>query len=160
MHTNVDDEFDIPEVTDFSGFRPSPHRRRQGEPREIIVDGATGYSLRLIPSNKVVGRFASTTEAWPAVIAELERGIPARCLVLDCHLEEGRRGRVGSGRLLALAAMSTLPPGSIVRGEPVGDVLQSRSPKGKNRHPAAAGTIVARPGRLRPPVVTTGSSPG
>jgi hypothetical protein len=160
MHTNVDDEFDIPEVTDFSGFRPSPHRRRQGEPREIIVDGATGYSLRLIPSNKVVGRFASTTEAWPAVIAELERGIPARCLVLDCHLEEGRRGRVGSGRLLALAAMSTLPPGSTVRGEPVSDVVERSSRNGRTRQTGAAFTVVTRPSRRRSPVVTAGASRG
>jgi hypothetical protein len=29
----------------------------------IVIDGAVGYSLRLAPSNKILGRFASTREA-------------------------------------------------------------------------------------------------
>jgi hypothetical protein len=70
--------------------------------------GAVGYSLRLIPSNKIVGRFVTTREAWPAVLTEVERGIPAKCLVLDWHWANGRRGRVSSGRLLVSTARSGL----------------------------------------------------
>ena len=70
----------------------------------INVDGAVEYSLRITPSNKVVGRFATTRDAWPAVLAELDRGIPARLLVLDWHDAVGRSGPVGSGRLLAIVA--------------------------------------------------------
>ena len=32
-----------------------------------MIDGADGYSLRLIPSDKILGRFATTHEAWRAV---------------------------------------------------------------------------------------------
>ena len=72
----------------------------------IAVDGAVGYSLRLTPSNKILGRFTSTREAWPAVLAEVERGTPAKCLVLDWHWANGRTGRVSSGRSLVLTARS------------------------------------------------------
>src|SRR5665811_1996611 len=85
MNTHGDDDVEIPEVTDFSSFQRGRYGCKPGEPLEIRVDGAIGYSLRLIPSNKVVGRFVSTLEAWPAIEAEAERGIPASCLVLDSH---------------------------------------------------------------------------
>ncbi len=104
---DVDDDFEIPEITDWSGFtRASGPRSPDGF--GIVIDGAVGYSLRLIPSNKVVGRFSSTLEAWPAVLAEIERGIPAKCLVLDWHGAHGEVGQVGSGRLLASVARSGL----------------------------------------------------
>jgi hypothetical protein len=74
----------------------------------IVIDGAIEYSLRLIPSNKIMGRFASTREAWPAVLAAVERGMPAKCLVLDWHWANGRHGRVASGRMLVLTARSGL----------------------------------------------------
>ena len=107
MHTN-DDDADLEQVEfDFSRARlvnrpPSP------EGFGIVIDGAVGYSLRLIPSNKILGRFVSTREAWPAVLAEVERGIPAKCLILDWHWANGRRGRVSSGRLLVSTARSGL----------------------------------------------------
>ncbi len=85
MNTHGDDDVEIPEVTDFSGFQRGRYARKPGEPLEIRVDGAIEYSLRLIPSNKVVGRFASTLDTWPAIVAEVERGIPPNCLVLDWH---------------------------------------------------------------------------
>jgi len=110
MNTHGDDDVEIPEVTDFSGFQPGRYGRKPGEPLEIRVDGAIGYSLRLIPSNKVVGRFASTLEAWPAIVAEAERGIPASCLVLDWHGANGEHGRVGSGRVLVFTARSAVRP--------------------------------------------------
>jgi hypothetical protein len=112
-----DDDFEIPEITDFTGWEIGRYARKPGEGLDIQIDGAVEYSLRLIPSNKVVGRFSSTFEAWPAVLAELERGIPARLLVLDWHGANGTRGRVGSGRLLASVARSGI--GTLDVEEPV-----------------------------------------
>jgi hypothetical protein len=104
------DDLDIPEITDFLGFRPGRYARELGEPLEIRIDGAIGYSLRLIPSNKVVARFSSTLQAWPAVAEQIERGVPARCLVLDWHGADGSRGQVSSGRALASTAASIVGP--------------------------------------------------
>jgi hypothetical protein len=100
MHT-LDDDFEIPETTDFTGWEVGRYARKPGEGYDLRVIGAVGYSLRLLPSNKILGRFDSTFEAWPAVLAELDRGIPARLLILDWHAADGERGRVYSGRLLA-----------------------------------------------------------
>ena len=103
MHTYDDDpdlervEFDFSRATRAKG-------PRFPECFEIRIDDATGYSLRLIPSNKVLARFTSTRDAWPMVLAEIERGIPARCLVLDAHFADGERERVGSGRILEATA--------------------------------------------------------
>ncbi len=89
MRTKLDpdDEFFIPEI-DFSKVELVPNRRarRPGEKTEICIDGAVGYSLRLIPSNKVLARFDSTLEAWPAIIATVEGGRSPRTLSLDCEL--------------------------------------------------------------------------
>ena len=112
-----DDDFEIPEITDFTGWEIGRYARKPGEGLDIQIDGAVEYSLRLIPSNKVVGRFPSTFEAWPAVLAELDRGIPARLLVLDWHGANGTRGRVGSGRLLGSVARSGI--GTLGVDEPV-----------------------------------------
>ena len=105
MHTNDADVGTSPEY-DFGSGQLGRYARRPGEGLDISVDGAVGYSLRLIPSNKVVARFASTSDAWPAILVEVERGIPARCLVLDWHGASGERGQVGSGRLLVSVARS------------------------------------------------------
>ena len=107
MPTYDDDDLDIPEIVDFTGFR------RATGPRfpngfEIKIDDAIGYQLRLIPSNKIVGRFASTRDAWPVVQSELARGIPARCLVLDALFADGDRYRVTSGRILEVTARDGL----------------------------------------------------
>lgn len=107
MHTN-DDDTDLERVEfDFSRAR-LVNRPRSPEGFGIVIDGAVGYSLRVIPSNKILGRFASTREAWPAVLAAVERGMPAKCLVLDWHWANGRRGRVSSGRQLFSTARSGL----------------------------------------------------
>ena len=108
MHTNDDDDADLERVEfDFSRAR-LVNRARAPEGFGIVIDGAVGYSLRLVPSNKILGRFVSTREAWPAVLAAVERGLPPRCLVLDWHRANGRRGRVSSGRLLVSTARSGL----------------------------------------------------
>lgn len=57
--------------------------REPGEKVEIFIDGAVGYQLRLIPSNKVLARFASTLEAWPVIIAAVNSGRSPRTLSLD-----------------------------------------------------------------------------
>jgi hypothetical protein len=105
---DVDDDLEIPEITDWAGFERGRYARKPGETSQIFIDGAVGYSVRLIPSDKVVGRFSSTLEAWPAILAEVERGIPPKCLVLDWHGAHGERGRVSSGRLLVSIARSSL----------------------------------------------------
>jgi hypothetical protein len=93
-----DDEFFIPEI-DFSTaeWRPSPFLRKPGEKTEICIDGATGYSLRLIPSNKVLARFESTLDAWPVIIAAVEGGRSPRTLSLDWNKADGRRGSISAG---------------------------------------------------------------
>ena len=109
MNTKTDDaDLEIPEITDFSGFGPSRYGLKPGELVEIRIDGAVGYRLRLVPSGKIVGRFPSTLDAWPAVLREVERGIPARCLILDWCAADGRTGRVSSGRSLEYMARTGL----------------------------------------------------
>ena len=102
----ADADLHIPEVADLTGAEVGRYARKPREGLDIAIDGAVEYSLRIIPSNKVVGRFRTTFEAWPAVLAELERGIPSRLLCLDWHGPSGERGPVGSGRLLAHVARS------------------------------------------------------
>ena len=74
----------------------------------IVIDGAIGYSLRLIPSNKILGQFASTHYAWPAVIAAVEAGRSPRTLVLDWHGACGSHGPMASGATLEYLARSGL----------------------------------------------------
>lgn len=109
MHTHHADPSAKPVEFDFSrATRAKGPRFPEGF--EIRLDDATGYSLRLIPSNKVVGRFTSTRDAWPVVVAEIERGVPARCLVLDAHFADGEREQVGSGRILEATARAGIGP--------------------------------------------------
>ena len=55
------------------GARPRSAAANPGEKTEICLDGAIEYQLRLIPSNKLLGRFFSTLDAWPAIIADRGR---------------------------------------------------------------------------------------
>ncbi len=68
---------------DWSKTLPPRRIRKPGEKVEIFIDGAVGYQLRLIPSNKVLARFKSTLEAWPVIIAAVEGGRSPRTLSLD-----------------------------------------------------------------------------
>jgi hypothetical protein len=74
----------------------------------VVIDGAVGYSLRLTPSNKILGRFASTPEAWSAVIAAIDAGRAPRTLVLDWRGADGSHGPVSSGITLEYLARSGL----------------------------------------------------
>jgi hypothetical protein len=81
--------------------RPNRYARKPGARTEILVDGAVGYSLRLIPSGKILGRYSSTLEAWAAIIAAVESGRSPRTLALDWHSADGRRGILSAGPRLA-----------------------------------------------------------
>ena len=123
MNTPVnDDDLEIPEI-DFTGPRlPNRYARAPGEKTEICIDGAIGYSLRLIPSNKILARFASTLEAWPAIIATVEGGRSPRTLSLDWNGKDGTGGSISAGpRLERWARLNN--------GEP------RRYPRRAPRHP-------------------------
>ena len=100
MLTNVDDEdLAIPEVTwiDWSTAEIGRYSRRPGEKTEVCIDGAVEYVLRLIPSNKVLARFASTLDAWPAIVAAVEAGRSPRTLSLDWKGVDGSGGSISAG---------------------------------------------------------------
>lgn len=103
MRTKLDpdDEFFIPEI-DFSQveFVPNPRVRKPGERTEICLDGAIEYQLRLIPSTKVIGRFASTLDAWPEIIAAIESGRSPRTLSFDAIGAAGQRWHMAAGPFL------------------------------------------------------------
>ncbi|MGZ8438701.1 MAG: hypothetical protein ACXWXR_09190 [Candidatus Limnocylindrales bacterium] len=99
MRTPIDDDdLDIPEI-DLSTveWRPNPFAKRPGEKTEIFIDGAVAYQLRLIPSNKVLGRFRSTLEAWPAIIAVTDGGRSPRTLSLDWVGADGAFETISAG---------------------------------------------------------------
>ena len=91
-----------------AGIEVGRHVRLPRDEFGIVIDGAVAYSLRLIPSNKILGRFASTHDAWPAVITAVEAGRTPRMLVLDWHRADGSRGPVASGVTLEYLARSGL----------------------------------------------------
>jgi hypothetical protein len=93
----LDPDLEIPEFDFSKGTRPSRFRRKPGEKTEICIDGAVGYSLRLIPSNKILARFDSTLEAWPAIIATVEAGRSPRTLSLDWNKADGTSGSISAG---------------------------------------------------------------
>ena len=108
MRTPIDDpDLEIPEVESFEGWIPNPYAKKPGEKTEIRIDGAVGYQLRLIPSNKVLGTFTSTLEAWPAIIAVIEQGRSPRTLSLDWIDASGCARSFSAGpRLEASARLS------------------------------------------------------
>ena len=107
MHTRINAP-SAPHKRTRGGVEPGRRPERPIEEFGIVIDGAVGYSLRLIPSNKILDRFPSTHEAWPAVIAAIEAGRSPRMLVLDWHGADGSHGRVSSGITLEYLARSGL----------------------------------------------------
>jgi hypothetical protein len=91
-----------------SGFEIGPFARLAADGFDIQIDGAVGYSLRLIPSNKVLGRFNSTREAWRAIVLALDSGRSPRTLVLDWHGRDGSRHAMKGGSTLAYLARAGL----------------------------------------------------
>jgi hypothetical protein len=104
MRTKIDpdDEFFIPDVSgiDWSKAEVGRYLPKPGEKTEVCVDGAVGYQLRLIPSNKILARFATTLEAWPVIIRTIEGGRSPRTLSLDWKLGDGRTGSISAGPML------------------------------------------------------------
>ena len=98
MNTPADDtDLEIPEFDFSNGTRPNRFAKAPGEKTEICIDGAVEYSLRLIPSNKILARFESTLEAWPVIIATVEGGRSPRTLSLDWNGADGRSGSISAG---------------------------------------------------------------
>jgi hypothetical protein len=93
----LDPDLGIPEFDFSRGTRPNRFATAPGEQTEIRIDGAVGYSLRLIPSNKILARFHSTLEAWPVIIATVEGGRSPRTLSLDWNGADGRSGSISAG---------------------------------------------------------------
>ena len=129
MRIPIDDpDLEIPEI-DFSRVELLPNRfaRKPGEKTEICIDGAIGYSLRLIPSNKILARFRSTLEAWPVIIRTIEDGRSPRTLSLDWNGEDGAGGSISAGpRLEGFARVNN--------GEP--DPYPRRAPRNSGRRVA------------------------
>lgn len=110
MSTNSDDAPDLSGL-DWSKAEVGRYARAPGEKTEICIDGAVGYRLRLIPSNRILARFTSTLEAWPAIIAAVEGGRSPRTLVLDWVDASGRSGKVSAGPfLLSFARLNNGEP--------------------------------------------------
>ena len=106
MNSNGDRRPDLSKV-DWSKAEIGRYARKPGEKTEICIDGAVGYRLRLIPSNRILAQFTSTLEAWPAIIGAVEGGRSPRTLVLDWVDASGRSGRVSAGpRLLSFARLN------------------------------------------------------
>jgi hypothetical protein len=125
MNTLVDDDdLEIPEIDLAGPWLPNRFAKAPGEKTEIRIDGAVGYSLRLIPSNKILARFASTLEAWPAIIETVERGRSPRTLSLDWNGADGKGGSISAGPRLERWAR---------RNNGEADVHQDGSPRG-GRH--------------------------
>jgi len=107
-----DDDLEIPELTseEIAQMVPGP-RRPPGVRGQIRIDGAVAYSVRVIPSNKVLGRFASTLDAWDLIEDEVDAGRHPKTLVLDWHMPDGETGKLSAGSMLvALARMSNGAP--------------------------------------------------
>jgi hypothetical protein len=92
-----DDERPDTSQLDWSKAEVGRYARKPGEKTEVFIDGAVGYQLRLIPSNKVLARFESTLEAWPVIIATIEGGRSPRTLALDALHIDGSAGLVSAG---------------------------------------------------------------
>lgn len=117
MSTNSDNRPDAAGL-DWSSAEIGRYALKPGERSEVRVDGAIGYSLRLIPSNKVLARFTSTLEAWPEIIAQVEAGRSPRTLALDWHDVAGRTGLVGAGVVLVGSARISNGEPQPSRGRP------------------------------------------
>ena len=159
MRTKIepDDELYIPDVSglDWSKAIIGRRARKPGEKTEIGIDGAVTYQLRLIPSNKVLGRFASTLDAWPAIIATVEAGRSPRTLSLDWVGADGVTASISAGpRLLSWARynngepnpyadLAALHPRRVAETAGASSCLPARPPAGVTRAPRA----VANPSR-------------
>jgi hypothetical protein len=112
MRTLADhSDLEIPEFDFSKPTLPNPFAPQPGEKTEIRLDGAVEYQLRLIPSTRVIGRFASTLDAWPAIITAAESGRSPGTLSLDAIGPAGERWHMAAGPfLLAFARLNNGEP--------------------------------------------------
>jgi hypothetical protein len=104
---------------DWSTAAVGRRTRKPGEKTEIRLDGAIEYQLRLIPSTKLLGRFTTTLDAWPAIIAAAESGRSPRTLSLDAIGAEGKRWHMAAGPfLISFARLNNGEPHPNERGAP------------------------------------------
>jgi hypothetical protein len=67
---------------------------------DIRIDGAIGYRVRLIPSNRVLDSYPTAKEAFARVLAEISAGRSERTLIVDSGLADGSWHRLSAGRIL------------------------------------------------------------
>lgn len=105
-HTRTAQDDERPDTSglDWSKAVVGRRARKPGEKTEIFVDGAIGYRLRLIPSNKELARFATTLEAWPLIIETIERGRSPRTLAFDAVMGDDSLLLVSAGPRLEMWA--------------------------------------------------------
>ncbi len=75
---------------------------------ELGIDGATAYRVRLLPSNKELGRFPTSSDAVRFVEGELLAGRHERTLALDWVNDAGRTGKIAAGHSLMHLAGSMI----------------------------------------------------
>lgn len=133
MSSRIDDDPENPEWTSDDWARAVPVPRRPlGVRSQIRIDGAVAYSVRVVPSNKVLGRFPSTLDAWDLIEDEVDAGRNPKTLVLDWHRPDGTSGKLAAGRtLVAIARMSN--------GAPWPGDRSSREAAGRPRRPPRGG---------------------
>jgi hypothetical protein len=122
MRTNADEDDDL-EIPEFDWSRAVPNRfaRRPGERSETRIDGAVGYALRLIPSNKVLAQFGSTLDAWPMIVAAVDGGRSPRTLALDWIDAAGVAHKLSAGpRLVRWARLKNGEPHPNAAARPPG----------------------------------------
>ena len=59
MRTNDDGNPDFADILESGKVEIGRYARMEADGFGIVIDGAVEYSLRLIPSNKILGRFAA-----------------------------------------------------------------------------------------------------
>ncbi len=105
-----DPDFDIPEITDeqMSSGRVGGLWYLVKDGFDIGIDGAVGYRLRLIPSNKVLATGSTAREVFAAYLREVKAGRSYRTLIVDWCAEDGEPGKLSSGATLAELAQASV----------------------------------------------------
>jgi hypothetical protein len=75
---------------------------------DIGIDGAIGYRLRLIPSNKILATGPTVRDVFAAYLEEVDRGRLPRLLVVDWCGADGTTGPVASGSTLQELAQASV----------------------------------------------------
>jgi hypothetical protein len=116
--TDAEDQDAIPDLSgvDWNTVAMRRLRPAANERTEVRLDGAVEYQLRLIPSTRVIGRFATTLDAWPAILAAADSGRSPRTLSLDAIGPSGQRWHMAAGDFLVTFARLNNGPGAPALG--------------------------------------------